>query len=839
MIHKMMRRLPDFVRFCIIMIFLIGGSGEGAAQTLNVGIHELHPSCRKGDWKPTEDVGLFPNLLNHIARKQGWRINYLSGSLQDLNDKLKTGEIDLMAPASYDQKAALDCRFGKESVVSTWARLFCGRGVQVDTILDLAGHSIGVLYDDPYNAQTRSMISSFGLDSQLFEFKCYDELIKALETGWVDIAVIDRIAAHNYQSNHRIIKTPIVLFPLELRFAASKTSGLDTLAIIDYHLRDLKNDPDSIYHQILKTTFDRSADNSVLLGRLKWISGLILLIAVFAILTSLFYKQRVLKKTMEIRNKNDELKREIDARHKLEMAMKHSNLLYEKTLASMRDGLLLIDENANRILRSNVAAAAIFGFKPDEMPNVLPDRLHADSGKAEAFYQQIQQAVLKKGYFSGRWELMRRGNQSFPAELTVTPFQLEETLHESSWVVIIRDITEKVDSENALQQSKMQLVQARNLEAIGTLAGGVAHDFNNLLMGIQGRTSLMMLSCKSSDPYHKHLKGIEECVNNASQLTRQLLGLARGGKYEVKATDLNELLSSTLEMFGRTKKEIRIFTDYGDEIWPVNVDRGQISQVFLNLFVNAWQAMPRGGDLHIKTENMDLVAKQMKILNLQPGKYVRVSVTDTGVGMDKSIQERIFEPFFTTKEKSRGTGLGLASAYGIIKNHNGLITVDSEKGRGSTFHLYLPAGGQAVVREKPTDEKIQNGNETILLVDDEDIVIDIGKELLEELGYTVLIAKNGHDAVTIYQTHQHAVDLVIFDMIMPGMNGGELYDRLKMLNPGVSTILSSGYSIDGQAESIMQKGCDGFIQKPFNLPQIAGKIKEIIENKIVEGEALN
>jgi two-component system, cell cycle sensor histidine kinase and response regulator CckA len=505
----------------------------------------------------------------------------------------------------------------------------------------------------------------------------------------------------------------------------------------------------------------------------------------------------------------------------------------------MRDGLLLIDEKANRILRSNDAAAVIFGFKPDEMSNVLPDRLHADSEKAEAFYDQIQTDVAEKGYFSGRWELMRRGRQSFPAELTVTPFQFEEALHEDSWVVIIRDITEKVASENALQQSKMQLMQARNLEAIGTLAGGVAHDFNNLLMGIQGRTSLMMLSCKSSDPYHKHLKGIEECVNNASQLTRQLLGLARGGKYEVKATDLNELLSSTLEMFGRAKKEIRIITDYTDAIQPVNVDRGQISQVFLNLFVNAWQAMPRGGDLHIKTENMDLVAKHMEILHPQPGRYVRVSVTDTGVGMDKSTQERIFEPFFTTKEKSRGTGLGLASAYGIIKNHNGLITVYSEKGRGSTFHLYLPAGGQAVVREKPADEKIQNGNETILLVDDEDIVIDVGKELLEELGYTVLIAKNGHDAVIIYQTRQHSVDLVIFDMIMPGMNGGELYDRLKTINPKISAILSSGYSIDGQAESIMQKGCDGFIQKPFNLRQFAGKIKEILENKKAEGKTLN
>ncbi len=832
----MMPRLSGFAHCWLVIFFLLVSGGEGATRTLNVGIHELHPSCRKAGLNPMKDVGLFPNLLNHIARKEGWRINYLYGSFRELSEKLKTGAIDILAPIPYDQKAALECRFGKETVVSTWGRLFCSQGIQVDTILDLAGRSIGVLNEDPYNVQMRAMIVSFGLDSQLYEFKCYDELIKALEAGWVDIAVIDRIAAQYYQSNHRIFKTPIVLFPLELRFAASRTSGLDIISIIDYHLRDLKNDPDSIYHRMLKSTFDRFDDNSALLNGLKWISGGILVIAIFAIFTSLLYKRRVLKKTMEIRSKNDELKREIASRRKLEKAMKRSNLLYEKTLASMRDGLLLIDEKANRILRSNVAAAVIFGFKPDEMTDVLPDRLHADSKKAEAFYDQIQKDVAEKGYFSGRWELMRPEKQCFPAELTVTPFQMEEARHESSWVVIIRDISDKVAAENALQQSKMQLMQARNLEAIGTLAGGVAHDFNNLLMGIQGRTSLMMLSCKSSDPYHKHLKGIEECVNNASQLTRQLLGLARGGKYEVKATDLNELLTTTLEMFGRTKKEIRIFTDYEDEIRPVNVDRGQISQVFLNLFVNAWQAMPRGGDLYIKTENMDLAAKHMEILHLQSGRYVRVSVTDTGLGMDKSTQERIFEPFFTTKEKSRGTGLGLASAYGIIKNHHGLITVYSERGKGSTFHLYLPAGDQAIDRTKPVDEKIQNGNETILLVDDEDIVIDVGKELLEQLGYKILIAKNGYDAVTIYQSHGHSIDLVIFDMIMPGMSGSELYDRLKNINPEIPAILSSGYSIDGQAESIMRKGCDGFIQKPFNLRQIARKIKEIIENKKAAGK---
>jgi CheY-like chemotaxis protein len=197
--------------------------------------------------------------------------------------------------------------------------------------------------------------------------------------------------------------------------------------------------------------------------------------------------------------------------------------------------------------------------------------------------------------------------------------------------------------------------------------------------------------------------------------------------------------------------------------------------------------------------------------------------------MDKAVQERIFEPFFTTKEKSRGTGLGLASAYGIIKNHHGLITVYSEKGLGSTFHVYLPASDKLLIEQKTAPEEFHKGSETLLLVDDEDIVIETGRELLTHLGYKVITAQNGDDALSIYSSRLKEIDLVIFDMIMPGMNGNELFVRLKQINSEVKTILSSGYSINGQAEDIMAQGCNGFIQKPFSMQQISLKIREIID----------
>jgi signal transduction histidine kinase len=225
------------------------------------------------------------------------------------------------------------------------------------------------------------------------------------------------------------------------------------------------------------------------------------------------------------------------------------------------------------------------------------------------------------------------------------------------------------------------------MESLGTLAGGIAHDFNNLLMGIQGRTSLMVMDKDYSHPDFEHLKGIEDYVKSAADLTRQLLGFARGGKYEVKPTDINEMIKKSSSMFGRTKKEIKIHEKYQKDVWTVEVDQGQIEQVLMNLYVNAWQAMPGGGELYIETENVTLNEDYVKPYQVEQGNYVKISITDTGVGMDEATRQRIFEPFFTTKEMGRGTGLGLASVYGIIKNHGGFINVYSEKGEGTTFNI--------------------------------------------------------------------------------------------------------------------------------------------------------
>jgi len=393
-----------------------------------------------------------------------------------------------------------------------------------------------------------------------------------------------------------------------------------------------------------------------------------------------------------------------------------------------------------------------------------------------------------------------------------------------------RELTERKRAEDRKKELEDQLLHAQKMEAIGTMAGGIAHDFNNLLMGIMGNVSLILLNASSDHPHYSELKNIEQCVQRGADLTKQLLGFAMGGKYETIPTDLNEIIKKTSTMFNRTRKEISIHEKYETHLRPVEVDRGQFEQVLVNLYVNAWQAMPGGGNIYLQTENVTLNEKKVKPFNLKPGNYVKTSIRDTGVGMDEETRQRIFEPFFTTKEMGRGTGLGLASVYGIIKNHGGFIQVHSEKGRGTTFYIYLPASQKEIPEEKKLPERILEGTETALLVDDEDFIIDVGEKLLKKIGYKVLTAKSGKEAIEIYKKNKDGIDIVILDMIMPGMGGGETFDLLKKINPGIKVLLSTGYSLDGQAAEILERGCSGFIQKPFRMKALSQKLRLILDN---------
>ena len=389
---------------------------------------------------------------------------------------------------------------------------------------------------------------------------------------------------------------------------------------------------------------------------------------------------------------------------------------------------------------------------------------------------------------------------------------------------------ERKRAEKEKKKLESQLKYAQRMKTLSTLAGGMAHNFNNLLMGIQGNASLVLLETDSAHPSYKRLKNIEKQVQTGSKLTGQLLGYAREGRYEVKPINVNQVAKETSDAFGTSRKDIRVYQDFAKDLWGIEADQGQIEQVLFNLYVNASDAMPGGGDLFLKTMNVTYKDMKNKPYEVEPGNYVLLTIRDTGLGMDKETMKRIFDPFFTTKGLAKGTGLGLASTYGIIKAHGGYIDVYSERGHGTTFEIYLPASKKEETKEKEAATEVLDGKETILLIDDEDVIIDVCKEILKALGYKVLIASCGIEALEIYKKNKNNIDIVILDMIMPGIGGGETYDRIKEINPDIKVLLSSGYSIDGQATEILKRGCNGFIQKPFNMKQFSKELRGILDS---------
>jgi len=382
-----------------------------------------------------------------------------------------------------------------------------------------------------------------------------------------------------------------------------------------------------------------------------------------------------------------------------------------------------------------------------------------------------------------------------------------------------------------LKKMEAELFHAQNMEAVATLAGGIAHAFNNILMGIQGYTALMLSETKADHPAYGRLKRIEKQVRSGSDLTNQLLAFSSGGRYEVKPCNLNDIIEKTSNAFGLTRKDITIRKSLESGLWAVEIDQAQIEQVLVNLYVNAQQAMPGGGELTLKTRNVTLDEAYVRNYKVKPGNYVMVSVTDTGMGIDERTKERIFEPFFTTREMGRGRGLGLASAYGIIRGHQGIINIYSEEGEGTTFNLFLPATDKAAVKETVPPKGLLEGSETILFVDDEDVIIDVNREILESLGYKVVAAKSGQEAIEIYRKLRGKIGLVILDMIMPGMDGEATYDSLRKINDDVRVILSSGYSKNEQAKAILEKGCQAFIQKPFSISDLSMTIRQVLDKK--------
>jgi len=517
----------------------------------------------------------------------------------------------------------------------------------------------------------------------------------------------------------------------------------------------------------------------------------------------------------------DGILEDITLRRRAEEALRENEFKFRSLFDLSPQAIALTDLESGHILAVNAKFCKLFQVSQDEAIG----RSAVELG----FYSESKRAVFlrklrKKGEVHGLpMDFTPRLGQSINTLMFAKLIRINA---ESFILSIFHDVTEQKRLES-------QIHQVQRIEAIGTLAGGIAHDFNNLLMAIQGNVSLLRLSFDPNSALSQRLKTIEQYIQSGSDLTRQLLGFARGGKYEVKPININDLVRRSSRMFGRTKKQIKIVCELQADLWIVEVDKSQIEQVLLNLYLNAWQAMPNGGALKLQTENIVLDETFIRPFKVNTGRYVKISLKDSGVGMEEKTLQRIFDPLFTTREMGRGTGLGLASAYGIIKNHDGIIEARSLKDKGTTFELYLPASRKTIVETTDPStagrsDKVIKGSETILFVDDEEMILQVASEMLKDLGYRVLVAAGGTEALELYQQKKDAIDLVVLDLIMPDMSGQEVYRHLLELNPNIRVLFSSGYSVSGRTAATLEKGGCGFLQKPFNVSKLSRKLRELL-----------
>jgi PAS domain S-box-containing protein len=515
-------------------------------------------------------------------------------------------------------------------------------------------------------------------------------------------------------------------------------------------------------------------------------------------------------------------KRKIEELETAHKALLESEEKYRTILESIEDGYYEVDL-AGHFTFVNDSLCDIYGYSREELMGTrigsLTDGEVEERGYA-VFNKVYATGIAEKGF---SWLAIRKDGAKKSVEASVS-LKRDAEGAPIGFRGIVRDVSEK-------QRLEAQLQHAQRMESIGTLAGGIAHNFNNLLMGIMGYSSLMLMETASDHPNYDRLKKITKQVESGAKLTRQLLGYAREGSYEIRPINLNRLVKETSDTFGMTRKDITVHHDFYDGLHGIKADQGQIEQVLLNLYINAADAMPGGGDLFLKSRNVTHKDMNGEGYEMKPGEYVFLSVRDTGAGMKREVRERIFEPFFTTKGLAQGTGLGLASVYGIIKAHGGYINVFSEEGQGATFHIYLPAIEGRVEDNPEASEGVVKGQGTVLLVDDEQIVIEAAEEMLKRLGYEVLSAENGQEAVDIYRKNHERIDMILLDMVMPAMGGGEAFDRIREVDPKAKVLLSSGYSLEGEAKEIMKRGCNAFIQKPFNLDQLSCKMREVLGRK--------
>ncbi|HET6490579.1 MAG TPA: response regulator [Syntrophales bacterium] len=507
----------------------------------------------------------------------------------------------------------------------------------------------------------------------------------------------------------------------------------------------------------------------------------------------------------------------------LARALKDSEMKYRFLADKVQEGVLIVQDDTVKSV--NPAATLIGGYSADELRSG-PFTEFIDARDKERVLALYRQALAgETALDTVTFGIIRKGGEVFQATTRFIPVNFDDR---PAVLCVLQDATKQGDLES-------QLLYAKKMEAIGTLAGGIAHDFNNHLQGISGYIQLLMMRGDRDRTEQSWLLQVERSVQRAAALTKQLLIFSRREESRLEPLDLNEVVRQAQKTLARTIPEsIAAELKLAGDLNLVDGDAVQLEHVLFNFGLNAKDAMPGGGKIIIETRNVRLdQAFCRDHVGVKPGAYVELTFTDTGHGMDRETLERIFEPFYTTKGVGSGIGLGLAIVYGIVQSHHGLILCESNRDAGTTFRVYLPAleGDRAAPLKEERRKGDYRGAETILIVDDEADILDIAQNTLEQFGYTVLTARSGEEAVETYSRQGKQINLVILDLGMPGMGGEKCLRELLRINPSVTVLIASGYAATQTVHNILEAGATGFMAKPYRLEDMLKKVRDLLDGE--------
>ncbi|MBN1885498.1 MAG: PAS domain S-box protein [Candidatus Krumholzibacteriota bacterium] len=804
---------------CAVMFLCLPADDVSPANvTVRAGVYPCEPIVTIG--KDGSVSGVYVDVLDYIAEKEGWKLEYVIGSLDTCFARLDRGEIDFVVGPAWGDSLAARYDAPSEFLARERARIYVKDTKLLESLMELDGRRVAVMRGHWAVPFLRREIDRLGIECELVPYGDGHEAFAAVRRGEVDAALAGKFFGERHGNGYGLEGGRAIGGAVWRSFAFRRGGDRVLLEQIEKHMDAMKSYEKSVFVRAVHRHFGFEPPG----GMPRWLLPLMRVLAAVVlvlIVVTLFLRMQVRRRTAELTIRNAELTAEIAGHRRTGAALQASELRFRTLFETSPLGIILLSIDGT-VLEANDAAFAMVG---------------------ESRKETIGRNFRELPFIRDQYDLLEERFVSTTAGGCIEPFEIETTVrggrrasfeifislildgNEPRGVeVIARDIT-------ARRVMEEQLLQMQKMDAIGTLAGGIAHDFNNMLTGILGYAELLRELRGDDEEVGQAAEVIEGAARRAAQLTGQLLGFARLGKYRDDRVDTHELVYSALQIIEHSIDK-RIVVERRLEADPhcITGDAGQIEQVIVNLALNARDAMPGGGRLVVSTSVVDVAAGEVAPdPDLSTGRHLVLAVSDDGEGMTPEVRERIFDPFFTTRGPEGKTGMGLAMVYGIVKNHEGGIAVESAPGEGTTVRLFFPLREEAESGEpEKAEEEILRGTGRVLVVDDEAVVLRAAARMIEHLGYEAIPADGGEAALDAVRGRPGGIDLVLLDLVMPEMDGEAVIRALKGMEEPPPVLLSSGYGIDGRVQALLEGGAAGFVQKPYVLADLSRAVAEAI-----------